>query len=162
MIRGEEPWVRTRILPPRPRVPGREQCRPKQPRPGVPGRGQCRPKIPTRPPTGWHRRLLTLLANTQQTIWCCSRSPRPIFRSGPLRRLSLTACHILARSSTLWLKGQRFLKTIAQFSSSCHQTKAQIDPLVEACATLTPLFGTERIKMLRLLALVPNSRIIPQ
>ena len=44
-------------------------------------------------------------------------------------------------------KVRRF-KTIAQLSSSCRrQTQAHTNALVEACSTLTPLFGTERSKM---------------
>ena len=40
--------------------------------------------------------------------------PRPIFRSGRLRRLASTSCHILARSSVWWPERPRFSKTIAQ------------------------------------------------
>ena len=98
VIRGEKPWVRIPIVLRRPGVPGRGHYS-KLPRPGVPGRGHCRPKFPTRLPTDWHSRLLTLPSNTPQTKWGCSGSPRPIFRSGPLRRLSSMACHTLGRSS---------------------------------------------------------------
>ena len=49
--------------------------RPERPRPGVPGRGHHRPRFPARLPTGWHRRLLILLSNTPQIMWCCSGSP---------------------------------------------------------------------------------------
>ena len=97
--RREKPWVRTRIVIPRPGIPGRGHYRPELPRPGVPVRGHCRPKFPTRLPTGWNRRRWILLWNTPRKLWCCSGNPRPIFRSVPLRRLSSTACHILARSS---------------------------------------------------------------
>ena len=45
-------------------------------------------------------RLSTLLSNTPQTKWCYSGSPYPIFHRGPLRSLTWTTCHILARSST--------------------------------------------------------------
>ena len=83
-IRREKPGIRTRIV---------------IPRPGVPGWGHYRPRFPARLPTDWHHRLLMLLSNTSQTMWCCSDSPRPIFRSGSLGRLSSTACHTLARSS---------------------------------------------------------------
>ena len=51
MKRDEKPWVRTRIVLPRPGVPGRGHCRPKLPRPCVSGRGYCRPKLQTRHPT---------------------------------------------------------------------------------------------------------------
>ena len=57
---------------PRPGVPGTGQ----RPRPGVPGRGgHYRPRFPTRLPTGRNRRLLILLSNTPQIMWCCSGSP---------------------------------------------------------------------------------------
>ena len=108
MTRREKPWVRTRIVILRPGVPGRGYYRPELRRPGVPGRRHCRPKFPTRLPTGWHRRLLILLSNTPQTLWRCSGSPRPIFRSGPLRRLSSTACHILAEQFMLAGKARLF------------------------------------------------------
>ena len=45
-------------------------------------------------------RRLTLISSTPQTKWCYSGSPHPIFHRGPIRRLPLTTCHILARSST--------------------------------------------------------------
>ena len=109
------------------------------PRPGVPGLGHCRPKLPTRLPTDWHRRLLTPLSNTPQTKWCCSGSPRPIFRSGPLRHFSSTACHILARSSIRWPTRPGYVKAIAQLSSSCRrQTQAHTNASAEACAALIP------------------------
>ena len=68
MTRREKRWVRTRIVIPRPDVPGRRHYR---------------PKFPTRLPTGWHRRLLTLLSNTPQTMWCCSGSPVLFFAVVP-------------------------------------------------------------------------------
>ena len=108
VIRREKPWVRTRIKVPRPGGPGRRLYKPKLPRAGDPRRGHCGPKFPTRLPTGWHHRFLTLLMDTPQTKWCCSGSPRPIFRSGRLRRLSSTACHILAQSSCDGRKSQAF------------------------------------------------------
>ena len=64
----EKPWVRTRIVIPRPGVPGQGHCRPELPRPGVPERGYCRPTSPTRLPTGWHRRLLTLLEYSTDNV----------------------------------------------------------------------------------------------
>ena len=97
--RREKRWVRTRIVIPRPSIPGRGHYRPERPRLGVPVRGHCRSKFPTRLPTGWNRRRSILLSNTPQKMWCCSGSPCRIFRSGPFRRLSSTACHGLARSS---------------------------------------------------------------
>ena len=83
---------------PRPGVPGRGHYRPEGLRPGVPGRRHYRPRFPARLPTGWRRRLLILLSNSTDNVvvfW----QPRPIFRSGRLRRLWSTACHTLARSS---------------------------------------------------------------
>ena len=112
--RRETPWVRTRIVIRRPGVagrghyrpelprrgvPGKGHYKPEQPMPGVPGRGHYRLRFPARLSADWHRRLLILLPNTPQIMWCCSGSPRSIFRSGRLRRLSSTACQILARSS---------------------------------------------------------------
>ena len=127
---------------PRPDVPGRGHYRPELPRPCVPGRGHCRPRFPARRPTGWHRRLLILLSNTQRIMWCCFGSPCPIFRSGPLRRLSSAACHILTRSSLSWPKRPGFLTTMVQWSSLCRRPiQAHTNASFEACATLTPLFG---------------------
>ena len=59
---------------PRPGVHGRGHYRPERPRPGVPRRGHYRPRFPARLPTGWHHRLLILLSNTPQIMWCCSGS----------------------------------------------------------------------------------------
>ena len=59
-----------------------------------------------RPPTTRPRRSLTNAF--------CSDSPPPIFRSGPPCLLSLTPCHIPARSSILWLKRLAFFRTTAQ------------------------------------------------
>ena len=55
--RGGKPWVRIRIMLPRPGAPARGHHRPKEPRTGVPRRGYCRPKRPRRQATGWHRRV---------------------------------------------------------------------------------------------------------
>ena len=52
MARREKPWVRTRIVLPRPRVPRGGHFKPKVPRPGFPGRGHCRPKFSTRASDG--------------------------------------------------------------------------------------------------------------
>ena len=57
-------------------------------------------------------------------------------------------CHTLARSNIRWSKKKGFIKIIAQWSSSCSRlAQAHVNASVEACATLTPLFETGRIKM---------------
>ena len=58
--RVEKPRVRTRIILPRPGVPARRHCRPKEPRAGIPKRGHYRSKCPTRLPTGWDHRFLAI------------------------------------------------------------------------------------------------------
>ena len=45
--------------------------------------GHCRPEFPTRLPTDWHRRLLTLVSNTPWTKWCGSGSPGFFFAVAP-------------------------------------------------------------------------------
>ena len=85
--RREHPWVRTRVVLPRPGVPTRGRYGPKVPRTGVLRRGHFRPIFLTRPPTGWHRRLLILLLTAPQPEWCCSGNRRPTFRSALLRRI---------------------------------------------------------------------------
>ena len=97
--RREHPWVRTHVALSRPGVPGGGRHGPEVPRASVPRRRHCRPIFLRRPPTGWHRQLLTLLSNTPQTEWCCSGNRRLTVRSDLLRRLSWTTYHILARSS---------------------------------------------------------------
>ena len=93
-------------------------------------------------------RLLTLPLKTFRTKWYRSGSPHSIFHRGPLRHLSWTTRHILARSSIGWPKRPSFSKTIEQWGSSCRglvQTHANAS--VEVCTTLTPLLGTGRSKM---------------
>ena len=87
--------------------------------------------------------------------------PHPIFHRGPLRRLPLTTCHLLARSSTWWPKRPGFSETIEQWGSSCRRlVQANANASVEACATLTPVLGTGRSKTPCDLAPTPNSRRI--
>ena len=45
--------------------------------------GTYRPSFPARLSTGWHRRLLILLSNTPQIMWCCSGSPVLFFAVVP-------------------------------------------------------------------------------
>ena len=99
---------------PNPGVPGRGHYRTERPRPDVHGRGHY---IQARAAEAWCSRTGTLQIQISSTasdglaqsafdpsleystdnvlFW----QPRPIVRSGRLRRLSSTACHILARSS---------------------------------------------------------------
>ena len=101
---------------------------------------------------------LTFLPNTQQTKWCCSGSPHPIFHLGLLRRLSWTTCHILARSSTRRPKKSLFFKTTQQWSSSYPRlAQAHTNASTGACATSTPLLETGRSKTRCYLAPKTNS-----
>ena len=86
--RRDHLWVRARAVLPRPGVPRRGRCRPKVLKTGVPRRGHYRLTCLTRPPAGWHRRLLTLPSHTPQTKWCYSGNRRLFPCSGLLRRLS--------------------------------------------------------------------------
>ena len=160
VTRGEEPWIRTRIVHLKPSIPGRGHYRAILPKPGVPRQGYCKPKLPTRPPTDWHRRLLTLLSNIPQ----CD------VLAAPVLFFAVVPFVICRRRRVIFLRGavydgrkrQAFKKTIAQWSSSCRRpTQAYTNASVEACAILTPLFGTERSKMPCYLATTPDLRRIP-
>ena len=76
---------------------GREHYRPERPRPGIPGRGHYRPRFPARLPTGWHSRLLMLLSNTPQIMWCCSGSPVLLF--------AVVAFVVCRRRRVIFLRG---------------------------------------------------------
>ena len=62
-----------------------------------PRTGTLHAQIPTRLPTDWHRRLLILLSNTPQIMWCCSGSPVLCFAV-----VAFVVCH---RRRAIFLRG---------------------------------------------------------
>ena len=78
----------------------------KRPRPDVRGRGHYRPRFPARLTTGWPRRLLILLSNTPQIMWCCSGSPVLFF--------AVVALVVYRRRRVIFLRGAVYDGRIGQ------------------------------------------------
>ena len=142
---------------PRPGVPGRGHFRPELPRPGVPGRGHYRPRFPARLPKGWHRRRWIHLSNTPHVVL-----------AAPVLFFAVVAFVVCRRRRVIFLrgavhdgrKGQAFLRPSRSGALHVVARSKHTNASVEACPTLTPLFGTERGNMSCYLATTINSRRI--